>query len=277
MRWKLLGAGTLVAIVLVALVVVAAIGGMVWILIDGKPLVRYDASPATVPDAGQQASGYRLVNATAFDVAPLPWPIVRDELRVRVYLSVYLGGVDPSIPTGIPQAGEPGSATGSPSTGGSGSGGAGVGDTGGAGAATEPLPDVSTIDAGNVSIAMVMTSSAMQLGPVAFNPVVYASDPGVLEYSGLVVDALERRANWTVTDVRIRSTARVSMPGRETEMTEFRGTMTSEGSGEEARVTVHLARVVHEGDLVIAVAVSPDPATAEARFVAFLDHLDHGE
>jgi hypothetical protein len=272
MNWKVvvgglgLGVGGVVLVVLV--LVVAAVGGIWWFVTDDSPLLYYDARPAVVDDVALAETGYVAVNDTAFNLSYAVIPFVGRDVRVRSWVSVYASGVDLS----------------NASTGGG-------GDTdfdadasrGGGSDPMAPPPAPPMVGVGNVSFVTVFSLSALQAGPVALNPVVYATDPGLLDESGVLLDRAETYLPRDVTDVTnvdVESSRNVRLLGRETEMTTFTGALALEGAaGEPVAVDVqfYLARTVRNGELVVVLGVTPRRGGDEAAFATLVEHVRMGE
>jgi hypothetical protein len=252
-KWKLLaggvGLGALLVVFLVVAVVIAAIGGIWWFVSDDSPLVYYDARPATVDEAGLAQTDYLAVNDTAFNLSYSPVPFVGRDVRVRSWVTVYAKGVTPESVSGR-----------------------------GASAADVDA-SVGSIAGANTSLVTVFSMSALELGPVAFNPVVYASDPGLLNESGVLV---ERAENWLpsnvtdVTNVDLRSSRPVRMLGQETQLTTFTGELVLSNDS-RVDVRLYLARVVHEGELVIVFGIAPQSEDDRDEFATLVENVRMGE
>jgi hypothetical protein len=275
MNWKVvvgglgLGVGGVVLVVLV--LVVAAIGGIWWFVTDDSPLLYYDARPALVDDVALAETGYVAVNDTAFNLSYAVIPFVGRDVRVRSWVSVYAGGID--VPDGT--------ATGSDGTTTEGDGT----DDGGEGPLDPraPVPGPPAVGVGNASFVTVFSMSALQAGPVALNPVVYATDPGLLDESGVLLDRAETYLPRDVTDVTnvdVRSSRDVRLLGRETELTTFTGELAlADPTGETVGVEVdfYLARVVRDGELVVVLGVAPQQGGDETAFATLVEHVRMGE
>lgn len=226
--WKAIlggiGLGVLAVVFVVVLVIVAAIGGVAWFFLDPAPLLYYDARPAYVDDPGLEATGYKTLNSTDFTLGYAPITGGK-EVQMRTWTTVYVSGVE-----GPERDAVSGNTSGNAS-----------------------------VDIANASVVTVFSMSSLGLGPVHLNPLVYATDPGLLNESGILLDQAETYlpSNVTnVTDVSIRSERRITMLGQETGMTTLDGTL--ELSNETTiDVRLYVARVVHEGELVIAFGIAP--------------------
>jgi hypothetical protein len=122
--------------------------------------------------------------------------------------------------------------------------------------------------------------SSLELGPVAFNPLVYASDPGVLDQSGFFIDQGESYlpANVTnVTDLSVQSDRPVTMLGKDTQMTRLSGSLTVSPDAEPVNVTVYVARVTHGGNLVMMVGIAPVSGDVSDEFVTLAGSVRHWE
>lgn len=240
--------GTLVVVAVV--VVAGCVGGVVWVAVDDSPLVTYGASPAAVDDGGLERTGYREVHSTDvyLNQSLAPLILVDRDVSLRTWVSVYAKGVD------LPE------------------GGSGGGDGNPAGRS----PGNTTLDPAEGSVVTLFSMSAMELGPVAANPLVHGTSPELLGGSGVVVDYLEGWVPGEFTDVTVESTDRVRMLDRDTRATELSATVTGADGGTGANVTLYLARVTHEGDLVILLGVYPasTPDTA-GEFRTLVEHVVH--
>lgn len=253
MGWKKLLAGGFlggvslfaVGVVLVVLVVlVATVGGFWWLFLDDNPQLYYDARPAEVNDARLSGSGYERVGNTAFNVSVTPIPRSVKGVHLRTWATLYAKG--PALSSEDP-GGEQG-------------------------------PDQS-VDPADGSVVAVFSTSALQVGPVAFNPLVYASDPGLLDDSGVLIEKLEDYlpANVSeVTDVDVESSRDVEMLGQETQMTTFSGTLVLE-EGSEIRVRMYLARAVEDGELVIAMGIAPADGRSADEFAGLVRAIEMGD
>jgi hypothetical protein len=280
-NWKVvlggLGLGALGVVLVVVLVIAAAIGGIWWFVTDDAPLMYYDARPAVVDENALASAGYTAVNDTAFNATYQPVPFVGRDVRVRTWVTVYASGI--ALPNG----------TVAPAASGTVSGNATARNATG-------IPDSGTtantsVDLANVSLVTVFSMSALKLGPVAFNPVVYATDPGLLDTSGVLIDRAETYLPRNVTDVSdvdVRSNRDVTMLGKETEMTTLSGELQfADGSGstdaatpagpESIAVRFYVARVVHEGELVVVFGVAPPNGDSEAAFATLVEGVRMGE
>jgi hypothetical protein len=245
MNWKLLGLAIVVGFVLV---IATVIGGGWLFLTDDSPLLFYDSRPATIEEPGRSDAGYAALNTSSFNVSYSPIPGVNRNLTLRVRASTYVSG----LPT--PDA-QQATATGPGPTGANG-----------------------TVDVANASVVTVFSMSALELGPVAVNPLVYGSDPGVLDQSGFLIDQGESYlpSNVTnVTDLTVRSERPVRMLGTDTRMTRLSGSVTVSPAADPVNVTVYVARVTHEGDLVIIVGIAPVSGDASDEFATLAEHVRH--
>ena len=277
--WKVvlggLGLGVVAVVLLVVLVIAAAIGGVWWFVTDDAPLMYYDARPAVVGEDELATAGYTAVNDTAFNATYQPVPFVGRDVRVRTWVTVYASGI--ALPNGTvaPAAAGPGS--------------------GDATARNEAVQASATanasVDLANVSLVTVFSMSALKVGPVAFNPVVYATDPGLLDSSGVLIDRAETYLPRNVTDVSnvdVGSNREVTMLGKETEMTTLSGELQfADGSEstdaatpagpDSVAVRFYVARVVHEGELVVVFGVAPLNQDNEAAFAGLVEGVRMGE
>jgi|GEM_PF-6959250 len=283
MNWKVvvgglgLGVGGVVLVVLV--LVVAAIGGIWWFVTDDSPLLYYDARPAVVDDVALAETGYVAVNDTAFNLSYSVIPFVGRDVRVRSWVSVYASGVDLSNAS----AGGGGSADFDPDA------NTDSGSDAGRDSHPDPMapppapPAPPMVGVGNVSFVTVFSMSALQAGPVALNPVVYATDPGLLDESGVLLDRAETYLPRDVTDVTnvdVRSSRDVRLLGAETEMTTFTGELALAGATGEpvaAEVQFYLARTVRNGELVVVLGVTPRRGGDEGTFATLVEHVRMGE
>lgn len=139
-----------------------------------------------------------------------------------------------------------------------------------------------SFDPANASMVSVFSTSALQLGPVAFHPLVYASDPGLLDASGGLIDELE---TWlpedvaSVTDVDVESTRDVELLGQETQMTTFTGELVLENDAgnDTVRVRMYLARTVKDGELVIVLGLGPPDERTGDEFASMVEGVEMGE
>ncbi|MFC6976852.1 DUF6517 family protein [Halomicroarcula sp. GCM10025709] len=244
MNWKRLAIAVVVGFVLV----VAAVIGGAWLFVtDDSPLLFYDARPATVEEPARSEAGYTPVNTTSFNVSYRPVPGIARNVSLRVWASTYVSGV--SAATDQPPAATSAS-----------------GDT--------------TVDVANASVVTVFSMSSLELGPVAFNPLVYASDPGVLNQSGFLVDQGEAYlpSNVTnVTDLTVRSDRPVRMLGQDTQLTRLGGSVAVSPTSDPVNVTVYVARVTHEGNVVIVVGVAPISGDTGEEFATLVEGVRHWE
>jgi hypothetical protein len=230
------GLAAVLVIVVVLMVTLAAIGGLVWFFIDDDPLLHYDARPATVDDGTLKATGYERVNATDFEMEFTPIPRGKG-IAVRTWATLYV-----KLPPGVENDG---------------------------GTAHGSSPD--SFDPSTVSMAALFSTSALKVGPVAFNPLVYAAHPGLLDASGELIDRFETwlpKEVTEVTGVDVESSRQVSMLDTDSELSTFTGELVmrneSTGEAEAVEVRMYLARAVVDGELVIALGVgAPDNETAE--------------
>lgn len=253
MASKLLAGASLavVIVVFVALVVtVATIGGLLWFFIDDDPLLYYDARPATVDGGTLEATGYERVNDTAFETEWNPIPMGKG-IAVRTWSTLYV-----KPPPGY------------------------AGDDGGSGPGTVN----GSFDPANVSMVALFSTSSLELGPVAFQPLVYASDPGLLDASGALIDRFE---TWLpsevseVTGVDVESSREATMLGTDTNITTFTGELVLDsrdtaGPG-TVEVRMYLARAVVDGELVIALGVGPPNEQTTDEFETLVDGVEMGE
>jgi len=258
-RWKVLlgglSAGALLAVlavvVVVIVVIVAAIGGIWWFVTDDSPLLYYDARPAAADEPARSASGYQEINDTAFNLSYQPIPMIDRDVRVRSWVTVYAKGQTVAALMNDSAADRP------PDDG--------------------PEPD--SVDPEGDSLVTVFSMSALQLGPVSFNPVVYASDPALLGSSGVVIDAAETwlpRNVSNVTDVSVTSSREVEMLGQETRMTTFDGQLRLE-NGSRVDVRLYLARTVKDGELVLAFGIAPPGNETADDFATLVEGIEMGE
>jgi hypothetical protein len=273
-NWKVvlggLGIGVAGVVVVVVLLVVAAIGGVWWFVTDDAPLMYYDARPAVVGENALAETGYRAVNDTAFNASYSPIPFVGRDVRVRTWATVYVSGV--SLPNGsVAPAGPSGNAS--------------------ALSANTTTATNASADVSNVSLVTVFSMSALKLGPVAFNPVVYATDPGLLDASGVLIDRAETYLPQNVTDVSnvdVRSTREVTMLGTETEMTTLTGELNFDDGTESAddptgggagslAVEFYVSRVVHRGEVVVVFGVVPPDSDSEPAFATLVEGVRMGD
>jgi len=283
--WKVvlggLGLGIVGVVLVVVAVIVAAIGGIWWFVTDDAPLMSYDARPAVVDETTLAETEYRAINDTAFNVSYQPVPFVGRDVRVRTWVTVYASGV--TLPNGSVAPADTGAEL-----------GAGPGSDAAATRNATALPANATaggsVDIANVSLVTVFSMSALQLGPVAFNPVVYATDPGLLDTSGVLLARAETYLPRNVTDVSnvdVRSNRDVTMLGTETEMTTLSGELNfADGESADAStpagpesiaVRFYVARVVHEGELVVVFGVAPVNQDSEASFARLVEGVRMGE
>lgn len=257
MKWKLLFGGVtlgvIVVVVVVILVVVAAIGGIWWFVTDERPLLYYDARPANVDANGLSDTGYQEINDTAFNISWSPIPLVGRDIRIRSWVTVY--GKGETIEAVLNESGEEGSQ------------------------AAMSNESVGTVDPEGDALVTVFSMSALQLGPIAFNPVVYAADPGLLNTSGVLIDHAETWLPQNVTNVSnvdVRSTREVTMLGQETKMTTFDGQLMLENES-PIDVRIYLARTVKDGELVVALGIAPPDETSSAEFATLVESIEMGE
>lgn len=285
MNWKhvaaALGLGAGTAVVLALVLVVAAVAG-VWLFVtDDAPLMYYDARPAAVGEEALAESGYAAVNDTAFNVSYSPIPLVGRDVRVRTWATVYASGV--TLPNGsVAPAPPSGNATAAPAN--------ATGNNAPTGVSADP-PNATaanaSVDVGNASLVTVFSMSALKLGPAAFNPVVYAADPGLLDTSGVLIDRAETylpRNVSRVSNVDVRSSRGVTMLGKETEMTTLTGELYfADGTGSTASgpdslaVEFYVARAVHRGELVVVFGVAPPGGDSEAAFATLVEGVRMGD
>jgi len=277
-NWKVvlggLGIGVVGAVLLVLLVIAAAIGGVWWFVTDDAPLMYYDARPAVVDEATLAETEYRSINDTAFNVSYSPIPFVGRDVGVRTWVTVYASGVRlPNVSAG-PAAGSD--------------------DTAARNATTLPANATTasaSVDVANVSLVTVFSMSALKLGPVAFNPVVHATDPGLLDTSGVLIDRAETYLPRNVTgvsNVDVDSSRDVTMLGKETEMTTLSGELnfadgnastgeSTPSNPDSVAVRFYVARVVHQGELVVVFGVSPLNQDNEAVFATLVEGIRMGD
>ncbi len=240
-----------VVVVFVVLVVAAAVvGGFLWFFIDDDPLLYYDARPATVDGGTLETTGYERVNDTAFETEWKPIPMGKG-IAVRTWSTLYV-----KPPPGYSGA----------------DGGSGPASVDGA------------FDPTNVSMVAVFSTSALQLGPVAFHPLVYASDPGLLDASGALIDRFE---TWLpsevseVTGLDIESSREATMLGTDTDVTTFTGELVLDGQDAggpgTVEVRMYLARAVVDGELVIALGVGPPSERTTDEFERLIEGVEMGE
>lgn len=213
------------------------------------PLLYYDARPAYVTDEGLAETDYRAVNTTDGNASFEPVPLV--EIQARTWVSLYATGIGGSLPA---DSGDdpPGDGDGPPGN------------------------DTPTADVGNASVVAVVSMSALKLGPISANPLVYASDPRVLGASGLLIKEVETYLpeNVTeVTDLSIRNERSMTMLDQETTLTTFNGTLVlSDESTVDVRL--YLTRVVKDGELVVVFGIAPASADgAEEQFVTVAENV----
>lgn len=133
-----------------------------------------------------------------------------------------------------------------------------------------------SIDLANSSVAGVFSMSAMQLGPISANPLVYASDPRVLDASGILIAEVQKylpRNVTEVTDLSVESEQSVTMLDRETTMTTLNGTLVLSNES-TIDVRLYLARVVRDGELVVAFGIAPaSKVDARESFVTLAENV----
>lgn len=281
--WKVvlggLGLGIAGVVLVVVVVIVAAIGGIWWFVTDDAPLLSYDARPAVVDETTLAETEHTAINDTAFNVSYQPVPFVGRDVRVRTWVTVYASGV--TLPNGSVAPADTGTGTGP---------GSDEATTRNATALPANATAGGSVDVANVSLVTVFSMSALQLGPVAFNPVVYATDPGLLDTSGVLIDRAETYLPRDVTDVSnvdVRSSREVTMLGTETEMTTLSGELNfADGESTDAStpagpesiaVRFYVARVVHEGELVVVFGVAPPNGDTEVSFARLAEGVRMGE
>jgi hypothetical protein len=214
------------------------------------PLLYYDARPAYVADEGLAETDYRAVNTTDGNASFEPIPLV--EIQARTWVSLYATGIG-----GAPSAD---AGDGPPSDG-----------------DAPPTDDgPPTTDVENSSVVAVVSMSALKLGPISANPLVYASDPRVLGASGLLIEEIEPHLPENVsevTDLSIRNERSVTMLDQETTLTTFSGTLVlSDESTVDVRL--YLARVVKDGELVVVFGIAPASADGtEEQFATVAENV----
>jgi len=233
------------ALVVVGLILAGPVGAFFH-----APLLYYDARPAYVADEGLAATDYRAVNTTDTNTSFEPIPLV--EIRARMWVSLYAKGLG-----GGPQSGTEGARRGAPD-------------------GRQSTDDPPTTDLENGSIVAVTSMSAMKLGPISANPLVYASDPRVLSASGQLIDEVEPylpRNVSEVTNLTIRNERSVEMLNRETRLTTFDGTLVLSNDS-RVDVRLYLTRVVRDGELVVVFGIVPasDAGSAD-QFVTLAENV----
>jgi hypothetical protein len=277
-NWKVvlggLGIGVVGTTVIVLLVIAAVVGGVWWFVTDDAPLAYYDARPAVVGETTLAETEYRAINDTAFNVSYSPIPFVGRDVRARTWVTVYASGVRLPNATTVPTAGSDDAAVRN---------------------ATMPSANGNTanasVDAGNVSLVTVSSMSALKLGPLALNPVVHGTSPGLLDASGVLIDRAETYLPRNVSDVSnvdVRSSRDVTLLGKETEMTTLSGELdfadenastdgSSQGGPDSVAVQFYVARVVHRGELVVVFGVVPSTQDEEAVFATLVEGVRMGD
>ncbi|MFC7078638.1 DUF6517 family protein [Haloarcula halophila] len=246
MNWKLLFLG--IAVGFLVVIATVFVGG--WLVVtDDSPLLFYDSRPATVEEPAVSEAGYTSLNTTSFNASYSPVPGVGRNVSLRVWVSTYVTGLSTENQTAGPPS-------------------------------ETPTSGNATVDVANTSVVTVVSMSSLELGPVAFNPLVYGSDPRVLNQSGFFIDQGEAYlpSNVTnVTDLTVRSDSPVRMVGQDTQMSRLGGSVVASPEADPVNVTVYVARVIHEGDLVMLVGVTPASGDASEEFGGLAEHVRHWE
>lgn len=247
MRARLLGP--------LALAVLVLLSGCTGVLSDG---VAEGADPAAVSQAGLDASTYVELNRTSL-VVDLRTPVVSVPLSLETHVAAYADaeGLDAATRERF-------------DTDGSGAD-AGDGDDGPTGA---DGPENVSIDVSNTSLLLVTSMSAVERGPVALNPLVYAADPAILSRASVLVEFAEFFLAGDLVDLTVEGSEPVTVLDRETQVVTLGGRLVTP-TGEDVAVSLAVTRVVHEGDVVVLVAVAPaadSPAGDVAELAPYVVH-----
>jgi hypothetical protein len=240
------------------------------------PLLVYGATPADVDPSVIRTADYAELDRTKFSVdrSSVPGVPVDTRIGLRGHLVVYVGGVDvdadavsrlraanAALERARRAAGDPEAATTPTSN-----------DT-----APEAPFDVDDVDPANASVVGVTSVSALQVGPVPFNPLVTASDPRLLGSSGYLIDYVEALVGANVTDLSVTNGAPVEMLGHDAQVMTLRGRV-FDPDGRSVEVSVFVSRVVDDGDLVTVFGVAPRSTDGAAeRFRTLVEHVRHDE
>jgi hypothetical protein len=207
-----------------------------------------ESAPVEVSPAGLTATGYAELNRTDVLVRP-PLPLVPHDrtVQVRAWVAVY--------GTGFPDAPDGASSTAADSV---------------------PRP-VAAGDSEDAAVVTVASVSALEAGPVALNPLVYATDPRLLSSVGPLVEFAEFWLAGDLVDLTVEESEQIRVLGRETSVSRLGGRLVAP-TGESVDVRLSLVSVVHDGDLVVAVGVFPNGSDEDdAAMQTLVAHLRHGE
>lgn len=232
------------ALLTVAVAAMVALSGCLAVVESAaREGVVVDSAPAEVSPAGLSATGYVELNSTDVTVAP-PLPLVPPDRGVRVQAWVAVYG------KGLPGA------DGDPTT------------------AVEPASSPAALE--EASVVTVVSMSALESGPVALNPLVYATEPRLLTSVAPLLTFAEFWLTGNLVDLTVTGSDPVTVLGQETSVTRLAGRLETP-TGESVDVSLSLVSVVHEGDLVVVLGVLPgrsDGTDAEMRTLA--GHVRHG-
>lgn len=198
-----------------------------------------EADPAAITAEGLASTDYVELNRTAAVLRP-PLPLVGELVGFRAWVAGYA--------TLTPSGGENAAVSG------------------------DQRPE---LDVANTSLVLLVSTSAVERGPVALNPIVYAADPALLERTGVLVDVAEPFLPGELVDLTVEGSDPVTMLGSETTVTRLSGRVVGQG-GESASVSVAVTRVVHEGDVVVMVGITPADEDAAADLRTLAPHVVHG-
>lgn len=233
----------------IAVVLAASLSGCLAVAESalGAEGIVVESAPVDVSRAGLDATGFTELNRTEVLVRP-PVPLVpRDRtVQVRAWVVVYGTGF-PDAPDGAPPTA----------------------------ADSVPRP-VAAGDPGDAAVVTVASMSALEAGPVALNPLVYATDPRLLSSVGPLVEFAEFWLAGDLVDLTVEGSDEIPVLGRETSVTRLGGRLVAP-TGESADVRLSLVSVVHDGDLVVALGVFPNGSDEDdAAMRTLAGHLRHG-
>ncbi|WP_135830222.1 DUF6517 family protein [Halorussus halobius] len=119
-----------------------------------------------------------------------------------------------------------------------------------------------------VAAFVVFSSPKVEVLGQSFNPLDEFSDRHLAE---TFVSRMDRVENVRQVDSRNRT-----MLGQSAEVSEFEASVTT-AIGIQFDATLHVTRVEHEGDFVVALAVHPQQIDGESDVNRLLDGVEHGE
>lgn len=218
-----------------------------------------ESAPAEIDPAALEAAQYVEVNRTSPVVTPR-LPIVGESVSVRTWVVTYASveGMATGALGGPPRDG--------PS-----------GDTPSFDAPQNDAASASRgagLEAENVSVVVLVSTSAVEVGPIALNPVAYAADPALLERTNVLVEVVAPLLPGEVADLSVEGSEPVTMLGSETTVTTLSGRVVSP-EGESSTVSIAVTRVIHGGDVVVAVGLSPGNRDDAGDLAALAPHVVH--